>query len=185
VLVATCALGGCVTSVGRAQTALARGDYVAAAQEFEGALAEKPGRVDALVGLGIARYKLRDFAAARDALERALAAPKPEPLARLYLALTYLQASDTPLAVEQLRAFRSQPLDPRVWSLIERSLPLLESRELTVEVRTFIADTLEDAVSLARELQHVRLAPPPPTPFVSPFPYYDCVVGRGGRVACF
>ena len=184
-LVAACALGGCATAAVRGQTALARGDYTTAAQEFESALTQKPGRVDALVGLGIARYKLRDLVGARAALERALAAPNSEPLARLYLALTDLQAGDTALAVEQLRAFRSQPLDPRVWSLIERSIPLLQSPGLTVEVRTFIADTLEDAVSLARELQHVRLPPPPPSPFAYPFPYYDCVVGPQGRVACF
>jgi tetratricopeptide (TPR) repeat protein len=156
---------------------------VAASQEFETALAGKPDRVDALVGLGIARYKLRDLPAARDALERALAT-SPEPLARLYLGLTELQAGEVARAVEQLRAFRSQPQDPRVSALIERSLPLLESPGLTVEVRTLIADTLEDQVSLARELQHVRLTPPPPA-FASPYPsYYDCVVRRG-RVVCF
>ncbi len=183
ILVAACAIGGCVTSSARGHRALAQGDYVAASQEFETALAAKPDRVDALVGLGIARYKLRDLATARDVLERAVATSQ-EPLARLYLGLTELQAGEVARAVEHLRAFRAQPQDPRVSALIGRSLPLLESPGLTVEVRTLIADTLEDEVSLARELQHARLTPPPPA-FVGPYPYYyDCVVRRG-RVACF
>ncbi len=186
VLLAACALAGCASSTARGQSALSHGDYVSAVQEFEAALADKPDRVDAMIGLGVARYKLADYPGARDALERAVAHSAREPLARLYLGLTELQAGNVPRALEQIRTFRTQPLDPRVSALIDRSLPVLESPQLSPEIRTLIATALEDEVSLARELEHARLVAAAPPPFVRPYPlYYDCVAVRHGRIVCF
>jgi len=186
VLLAGCGLAGCATSTARGQFALSRGDYASAVQEFDAALADNPDRVDALIGLGIARYKLAEYPGAREALERALARSAREPLARLYLGLTELQAGNIPRAVEDLRTFRTEPLDPRVAALVDRSLPILESPMLTREVRSLIATTLEDEVSLARELEHARLVASAPPPFARPYPlYYDCVAVRHGRIVCF
>jgi len=183
VLAAACAVGACATSsAARGQTALRQGDFASAAWDFEDALAEQPDRLDILIGLGIARYKLGAFADARDALEAAITRAPRDLHARLYLALTELQDGTIARAVEHLRAFRAGRLDPRVAALIDRSLPLLESPQATADVRRLVAATLEDEVSLARELQQARLTPPP----VAPFPlFYDCVPVRRGRLVCF
>lgn len=183
VLVAGWAAAACTTtSAARGQSALRQGDFESAVWDFEEALAEQPDRLDALIGLGIARYKLGAFAEARDVLKGAVArAPRDAP-ARLYLGLAELQDGDVARAVEHLRAFRAGRLDPRVTAFIDRSLPLLESAP-TPDLRRLVAGTLEDEVTLARELEQARLAPPP---FVPPFGfYYDCVAVRRGRVVCF
>lgn len=183
VLAAACAVGACASSAARGHTALRQGDFASAAWDFEDALAEQPDRVDALIGLGIARYKLGALAGARDALEGAIARAPGDPHARLYLGLTELQDGNIARAIEHLRAFRGERLDPRVAALIDRSVPLLESAQATADVRLLIAATLEDEISLARELQQARLTPPP---FAGPFPlFYDCVAVRRGRIVCF
>jgi tetratricopeptide (TPR) repeat protein len=185
VLVVAWAAAACSTSsAARGQTALRHGDYAAAASEFEDALTDQPDRLDALIGLGIARYKLGAFADARNVLDRAAATAPRDEHARLYLGLTELQDGNVARAVEHLRAFRARPLDPRVAAFIDRSLPLLESPGITADLRRLVAATLEDEVSLARELQQARLVPPPPA-YAYPFPWlYDCVPVRRGRLVC-
>src|SRR3989449_10845376 len=98
-------LAGCATPYGRARTALAEGRYEEAASGFEEVLARHPDRLDALVGLGKARYKLGAFDEAITALTRAVAqAPKSE-AAQLYLGLSYLQKGEDGPAEEHLKAF--------------------------------------------------------------------------------
>ena len=66
------AISGCATTVGRGQTALRDGRYAEAASNFEKALKEHPERLDALVGLGIARYAQGSYDEAVALLGRAL-----------------------------------------------------------------------------------------------------------------
>jgi Tfp pilus assembly protein PilF len=181
--VAASAVAACTTtSAARGQAALRQGNFESAAWDFEEALAEEPQRLDALIGLGVARYQLGAFAEARDVLDRAVARAPRDPHARLYLGLAELQDGDVARAVEQLRAFRAGRLDPRVAAFIDRSLPLLEYAPAD-DLRRLVAATLEDEVTFARELEQARLAPPP---FVPPFGVFsDCVAVRRGRVVCF
>jgi Flp pilus assembly protein TadD len=177
------ALGGCAETM-RGESALRRGQYAEAATEFGQVLAEDPGRLDALIGLGIARYKLGDFADARQSLELAVTQAPGDARARLYLALTVLQSGDGERAAEHLRIFREQSRDPRVAAQVDRALLLLRSPGLCPEVRSFVAAALEDETALARELREARLRPPPP--YYAPYPFfYDCVPVRHGRVVCF
>ena len=77
-ILTTTLLTGCVTATGRGEAALESGRYGEAATRFEEALAGKPGSLDALVGLGIAKYRLGALDEAQRALtehvERALRA---------------------------------------------------------------------------------------------------------------
>src|SRR5438309_11357674 len=78
-LLAAALLAGCATPYGRARTALAEERYEEAASGFEEILTRHPDRLDALIGLGKARYKLGAFDDAITALTRAAArAPKSE-----------------------------------------------------------------------------------------------------------
>src|SRR3989442_1453522 len=78
-LLAAALLAGCATPYGRARTALAEERYEEAASGFEEILTRHPDRLDALIGLGKARYKLGTFDDAITALTRAAArAPKSE-----------------------------------------------------------------------------------------------------------
>src|SRR2546428_4057403 len=71
-ILTTTLLTGCVTATGRGEAALESGRYGEAATRFEEALAGKPGSLDALVGLGIAKYRLR-------APDQGQPAPAPAP----------------------------------------------------------------------------------------------------------
>ncbi len=57
----------------QAQAALARGDYLAAEQSFARVLSAQPRSLDALRGLGYARFQLNQLSGALEALEAALA----------------------------------------------------------------------------------------------------------------
>jgi len=59
---------GCVTPYGEGQRALSQGGYGQAASHFTQALAEQPGRSDAVLGLGLAQYKQGEFGKAADTL---------------------------------------------------------------------------------------------------------------------
>src|SRR5258706_14810324 len=66
------AISGCATTVGRGQSELRAGRYTEAASNFEQALKEHPEQLDALVGLGIARYAQGSYDEAVALLGRAL-----------------------------------------------------------------------------------------------------------------
>jgi tetratricopeptide (TPR) repeat protein len=72
-LLALAMSSGCTTAYGQGRTALRQGRYAEAASSFEKALKEHPDRMDALVGLGIARYEQRAFDDAVAHLGRAVA----------------------------------------------------------------------------------------------------------------
>src|SRR5437879_10119356 len=64
-------LSGCATTYGLGQAALDEGRYADAAAKFETALREHPERTDALVGLGITRYKQQGYDEAMGTSRRA------------------------------------------------------------------------------------------------------------------
>ena len=69
---AALALAGCASGYGDGRRALRQGRYVDAATQFEEVLARNPDRVDALVGLGVAKYKAGEFDEAIPPLDRAV-----------------------------------------------------------------------------------------------------------------
>jgi tetratricopeptide (TPR) repeat protein len=107
-------LAGCATAYQHGQTALHEGRYQEAAARFGEAPAEDPARVDALVGLGLAQYRLDAFHAAVGSLGRAvLAAPdRAEP--RLYLALATWPSRIRRAAARQLEALAGLDVHPRI-----------------------------------------------------------------------
>ena len=150
-------LGGCATPYREGQAALRHGRYEEAARYFNQALAEDPGRTEALAGLGIAQYGQGAFDEAASTLERAVAGRPDDVQARLYLALGYLQKLDAFRAEEQLTALRGLGPDPRLAAQIDRALDVIRSEPLTPPIRTFVAASLETETALIRELREARL----------------------------
>lgn len=151
---AGCALGP--TAAGR--QALSQGRPAEAAEHFEDALTENPDRVDALVGLGISRYRLGDYPSAIANLDEALAKAPGEGTARFYLALGHLRKGDDARAAEQLAAVRRLPLEPRLAAFVDRARELVRGGTLTGELRAHLAADLEDAAAWSRELAETRQA---------------------------
>jgi Flp pilus assembly protein TadD len=149
---------GCATASREGESALRQGRYAEAATRFEQVVSENPTRVEGLVGLGIARYKLREFKEAEVPLTAAVAQQPDLPPARLYLGLTALQTGQDSVAVEQLSALRRLVPDPRVDAHIERTLRALRGGPLTAELRDYMAASLEDEVALATDLAATRQA---------------------------
>src|SRR5256885_1974785 len=113
-LLAAALLAGCATPYGRARTALAEERYEEAASGFEEILTRHPDRLDALIGLGKARYKLGTFDDAITALTRAAArAPKSE-TAHLYLGLSHLRKGEDGPAEEHLKTLLALGPHPRL-----------------------------------------------------------------------
>ncbi|HEV8436808.1 MAG TPA: tetratricopeptide repeat protein [Methylomirabilota bacterium] len=167
-------LAGCATAYMEGRQALYRGNYDEAAQRFEQILTEEPGRLDALAGLGIARYKQGAWDLAIQALEGVVGQRPENAEARLYLALSHLQKGDAAAADSQLVALRQLALDPRFVAQIDRATTVLRSGTLTEAVRSFVATSLESAADLVRELRWAQLeverarllATPPPCTLV-------------------
>jgi tetratricopeptide (TPR) repeat protein len=185
VLLVLLLIGGCATAYTRGRTALGEGRYLDAAADFEQVLRERPDRVSALVGLGVARYHLGRYDEARDALERAASREPRNDEAQLYLGLAYLQKGDMVHAEERLRMYRNVPHYPRVTAQIDQALGLLRSeRPLSDQTRAYVAASLENAAHLEGRLREAEWAQ---TAYFPP-PFYDwpvqCVATRHGPV-CF
>ena len=184
VLALAVAVAGCTASV-RGQSALRQGNYVDAAMAFEEALAENPGRLDALIGLGVARYKLGLYPEAAQLLAQAVTRGPRDAGAQLYLGVAYLQTGELARAAEHLRAYRDLRAEDRMAAQVDRAVAVLGARELPADVRQFMATSLEEQAALARELREARTWPPAYA-YAGPFPFfYDCVPIRFGRVVCF
>jgi len=158
ILAATVLLAGCATTYGQGAKAYREGRYDEAAARFQAVLAEDPNRLEALIGLGRAQYKLGAWNEAIDVLERAAAAAPRHAGTRLFLGLAYLQRGDEGRADEHLTVYRDLRPDPRTASLVDRALSLLRGAPLTPELRTFVAASLEDSAEWQRELNETRLA---------------------------
>jgi tetratricopeptide (TPR) repeat protein len=174
---------GCVTPYREGERALSQGRYAQAAAHFTQALAEDPGRSDALLGLGMAQYKQGEYAGATETLSRAVGERPIDPTSRLYLALSYLQQGDAPLAEEQLKILRDLKIDSRLGRQVGRALDLLQEGPLSEPIRGFVAGSLETEAELAREAQQARLEADRVF-YYAPAPYPCVLVRRGGRLFC-
>ena len=185
ILLAVPLLTGCAAPYGKARTALAEGRYEEATSRFEEILARDPDRLDALVGLGKARYKLGAFDDAIAVLARAAAqAPKSE-TARLYLGLSHLQKGEDGPAEEHLKALLGLAPHPRLAAHTNRALEVMRSDHLSKDVRAFIAASLEDEADWARELRRAAQYVYPPPPFYWYRPFGSCFTTRSGRLVCY
>ena len=152
-------LAGCATTPYRQGTAAARqGRYAEASALFEQTLAREPDRLDALVQLGITRYKLGALDEAIDALERARARAPSDMAVRLFLGLAYLRKNDVGRADENLSAFVDLKPDRRLASQADRTLRLMRSDTLSEDMREFAAASLESESELAQEASEARRA---------------------------
>lgn len=149
------ALTGCATAFGRGEAALHSGRPDEAARYFGEAVAADPGRVDARVGLGIARFRTRAWDAAIASLDNVVAEAPRRSDARLYLGLARLMHGDVAAAREQLIALRGLPIHPRIAAQLDRVLPLLAAG-LDPTVRDLVAADLDDAYEWATEVERAR-----------------------------
>jgi len=176
-------LAGCATPYWQGQSALRQGRYADAAKHFEEVLAQDPGRVGALAGLGVSRYKEGEFDDAVSQLGRAVERDPKHETARLYLALSYLQKGEDGRAEEHFTALRELGPAPRLAAQIDRTLKLMrQDAPLTDETREFIAASLEDEAESAREVREARQQV---YGFPHSFAYRDCFVTRLHRIVCF
>lgn len=150
-------LSGCATAVTKGQDALRDGRYVDALVHFEEALAQEPGRLNGLLGLGISRYKLGKFEAAAGALGDVVARSPRAATARFYLALTYLRLGQGGPAEEHLRAFADLDAEPRLAGQVDRALRVLRADPVE-ETRDFLVSSLEAQAELVWELRQTELA---------------------------
>ena len=157
-LVLVLAAGCATTPTAVGSAALREGRPEEAVAQFEKALAEEPGRVDALIGLGIARYRLGAYDDAIVALSDAVTRAPDQAPARLYLALSYVRKRNDPKALEQLTALRGLALDPRFTALVDQAIVLLGATPVSDAGRTYLIASLDYAAEWSREVAEARLA---------------------------
>ena len=182
------ALGGCATATTKGRIALEDGHYETAVRYFEDAAADHPDRVDPLIGLGIARYKLGALDASIDALGRAVTRAPRSQAARLYLALAYLMKGEDAAAQEHLAAYVALNPDPSVGRQASRALDLMRTeRPSSPSMRIFIASALDNAVELTQEVRRARQDALAAYPYASPFVLGvgPCIATRRGGVFCY
>jgi tetratricopeptide (TPR) repeat protein len=151
-------LAGCASTTAVGRTALREGRPAEAAVQFEKALTEDPGRLDALIGLGISRYRLGAYDEAIAALDEAVKRAPTHASARLYLALSFLRKQNDIKAQEHLGALRALPLDPRFLAQVDQTLALMRSGPINDAVRTYVLASLDYVWESSRELAETRQA---------------------------
>jgi len=152
ILVALLVLAGCASATRDGQVALLTGDNTDAVTYFEAALAKNPTNVTALVGLGIARYRLGSFAEADRALDDALAQAPDLPVAYLYLGLSALRRGQDDVADAAFARFAGLGVAPRLAAYIDRSMRLLHTVPASDELRAYVADGIADQAAWAGEV---------------------------------
>jgi tetratricopeptide (TPR) repeat protein len=183
-------LAGCATAYSDGLAAARHGRYAEAATLYERALADDPDRVDAKVQLGIVRYKLGSVDEAIDTLNTVLERAPGETVARLYLGLAYLRKNDVRGAEAHLGAFVDSRPDRRLAAQVERTLKLIRTHPLSVELREFAAASLESEAELAQEVREARRALEYERtrwyPYPAAYPYFGApCFWRGGWMQCF
>jgi tetratricopeptide (TPR) repeat protein len=186
-------LAGCATPYSQGLVAAGQGRYAEASVLYEEALARNPDRLDAIVQLGIVRYKLGALDGAIELLERARTRAPAEPSVRLFLALAYLRKNELPSAAEQLTTFVGLKPDRRLAAQAERTIAMIRSGPLPEETRAFAAASLENAADLTDEVEAWRALQserwyfwgPYPYPY-PPAPYPGCwYAWRSGWLRCY
>jgi tetratricopeptide (TPR) repeat protein len=183
-------LAGCATAYSEGLAAARHGRYAEAATFYERALADNPDRLDAQVQLGVVRYKLGAIDEAINILNAALERAPAETTARLYLGLAYLRKNDARAAEAHLGALLDSRPDRRLAAQLERTLTLIRAQPLSVELREFVAASLESEAELAQEVSEVRRALEYERtrwyPYPVAYPYFGgpCF-WRGGWMQCF
>jgi hypothetical protein len=162
-VVATLALAlmSCATAVGRGDTALREGRADEAVRYFQDALAVDPTRLDVRVGLGIALFRTRAWAAAQTTLNAVVAEVPGRADARLYLGLTRLMLGDVSGARANLIVLRGLSIHPRIVAQLDRGLPLLVL-DLDPAIRNLLAAELDDAYEWAMEVERASCTAWPP-----------------------
>jgi len=145
-------LTGCASATRDGQVALRYGDNATAAAYFETALAKNPTSVSALVGLGIARYRLGAFAEADAALNDALAQSQDLPVAYLYLGLSALRRGQDDEADARFARFSAFGVSPRLTAYIDRTMRLLETVPANDELLAYVAEGIADQAAWAGEV---------------------------------
>jgi tetratricopeptide (TPR) repeat protein len=148
-------VAGCATAYSRGAEAFSAGRYDEAAREFEAAAEAGTKRLEALTGLGIARYKIGDFAGAGDALRRVVAEDPRRGEARLYLALAELGQEEDVRALEDLQTLRPLIHHPRIKATVDRAMVAIRGG-LSGSARQLVAASLDDAVEWARDVREAR-----------------------------
>ncbi|HTO11777.1 MAG TPA: tetratricopeptide repeat protein [Candidatus Binatia bacterium] len=151
ILLALVVLTGCARALGRAETSLYAGRYDEAAARFQEVLAAQPDNADALVGLGIAKYRLGTLDEAERAFAEAGRRAPERPVPQLYLGLIALLRGQDAAGGESLRRYAAAGA-PRVALDIERALRALGSGPATEEMRRYVASSIEDQAAWAGEL---------------------------------
>lgn len=184
ILLAVIALAaGCATPYTQGLSAMRQGRYLEAEGYFNQALAEQPGRTDALVGLGIAQYKQGQIDQSVESLDKAVLIRPNEPGVRLYLALGYLKKGEIEQAEQQLTVLRGLRIDPRVGVQVQQALDVIRQGPLSESVQSFLVGSLETQAELSRDVQDARLQAQmaqayyfsyyPFSPFYAyPYPFY-------------
>jgi tetratricopeptide (TPR) repeat protein len=156
-LVLTSLLAACATPTLEGRVALSRGSYAEATRHFEEALARDPAAVPALLGLGVARYKLDALDDARRVFEDALASVPDLATAHLYLALIALRRADDAMAETHLARYLTLGPPPRLAAQVDRTRRALAG-PVTAELRAYMAAALEDGYQWAGEITSAVLA---------------------------
>lgn len=175
-LVVTLAAGCATTPTSAGSAALRQGRPAEAAAQFEQALASEPERLDALIGLGISRFRLGAYQEAIGALSDAVTRAPAHGGARLYLALAHLRTHEDAKALEHLTALRTLELEPRFGALVDQALALMRAGAPPDPVRTFMVASLDYGADWSRELAETRQALRHAQLYADPFwhrpPYY-------------
>jgi hypothetical protein len=113
-----------------------------------------------------------------------------EPAARLYLGLAYLRKNDVRDADAHLGAFLDSRPDRRLAAQVERTLKLIRTQPLSLELREFAAASLESEAELAQEVREAwRALEYERTRWYSypaAYPYFGApCFWRGGWMQCF
>jgi len=150
-------LAGCATPYADGRVALQARRYAEAARHFEDALARDPDRLDALLGLGTARYREGELAEAVAALARVVAREPSSETAHLYLALAYLRGGQLPDAEASLTRLLALAPRPRLAGQASQALALIRQQSPpTEEARIRLAEGLEAAADVARDAEDDR-----------------------------
>jgi tetratricopeptide (TPR) repeat protein len=179
-------LAACTTTYGEGRKALGQGRYTDAATRFEEVLAKHPDRVEALLGLGVAKYRAGRYDEALDPLGRALAREPKLTAARLYLGLAQLRRAEIGAVEEHFKALVAERPGTRLAAQAQRILQLLRGPDAASDdLRTFMAASLENESESERDVAEARRqARDAELRWRDAYPYYAHPLALRSRCRC-